>query len=98
MTIDDALKVMSSIDGQNDGSETRMAIAEALHHKLLEDPETFWELFWESVSRAAPNHIREQAERLIRSGAVTEETTFSDIPAILAWDAATEPENSDGSR
>lgn len=94
MTVDDALRAMATIDGQNDGSEARMVLVEALHRKLLENPETFWEFFWESVIAATPNHVREQAERLLRSGVVTEETTFDDIPAILAWDAATQQRRS----
>ena len=99
MTVEDALKAMTAIDGQNDGSDARMALAEALYLKLLEDPENFWEFFWESVNARQPSHARELSERLLRSGAVTEATTFDDIPAILAWDAAAmEQWTNDGSR
>lgn len=87
MTIDDALKAMAAIDGQHDGSEARAAVVESLYHKLLESPEEFWEFYFDTLSAAEPNPYRELAERLLQSGLVDEETTFGDMPAILAWDA-----------
>lgn len=88
MTVDDALKAMAAIDGQNDGSNMRKALVEILYRKLLDDPENFWETYFEAMSETRPNDYREQAKRLLRSGVVTEDTTFGDIPTIIAWDAA----------
>jgi hypothetical protein len=88
MTIDDVLRTMAVIDGQNDGSQARAVLVEALHLKLLEDPENFWEFYFDTLNAAHPSPYRILAERLLRSGAVNEETTIGDIPAILAWDAA----------
>ena len=92
MTVDDALKAMATIDGEYDGTEARAVIVEALHWHLLESPEDFWEFYFETMNAAYLNPYRLLAERLLRSGAVTEETTFGDIPALLAWDAAAAPE------
>jgi hypothetical protein len=78
---------MAAIDGQHDGTAARMVLVEALHRHLLEDPENFWD-FWFETLNAQHNHYREIAERLLRSGVVNDDTTFADIPAIVAWDAA----------
>ena len=88
MTVDDALKAMGAIDGQHDGTADRAAIVETLHRKLLEDPEEFWDAYFTNLDATRPNPYRDQAVRLLCSGAVNDETTFGDIPAVLAWDAA----------
>jgi hypothetical protein len=90
MTIDDALRAMAVIDGQNDGSQARAALVEALHRKLIEAPENFWEEFFAMLDAAQPSPTRQIAEHLLRSGAVTTEMTFGDVPAILAWDEMTQ--------
>jgi hypothetical protein len=84
MTVDDALLAMARADELHDGTAARAVIVEALHHKLLEDPENFWEAFFEALNELRPDPMRELAERLLRSGAVHELTRISDIPAIVA--------------
>lgn len=88
MTVDDALIAMARTDELDDGTDARAVIVEALHRKLLEDPENFWDAFFEALNELRPDPVREVAERLLRSGAVTEDTTIADIPVILAWDSA----------
>lgn len=93
MTTDEAVKLMATIDALYDGTEERMALVKKLHSTLIEAPDTFLETFYEALNGENGNHYRDLAERLLRSGAVTEETTFGDIDAIMAWDrAATAPQ------
>lgn len=88
MTIEDAVKAMGVIEAQNNGTEARATLVEALNQKLLENPEVFWDFYFETLDAAGPNMYRELAERLLRSGAVDERTTLTELPAIVAWDAA----------
>ncbi|HWZ50200.1 MAG TPA: hypothetical protein VNW54_01930 [Granulicella sp.] len=89
MTIDDALKTMARIDDLHDGTEARAELVKVLHERLIADPESFWDEFFSALEVGNP--VRTQAERLLRSGAVTPETAIGDLGAILAWDAAAEP-------
>jgi len=88
MTVDDALLAMARADELHDGTEASAVIVEALHQKLIESPDDFWDAFFGVLNDLRPDPLRAVAERLLRSGAVTDDTT---IPAILAWDAAATP-------
>jgi hypothetical protein len=92
MTVDDALKAMSAIESQRDGSQAKTVIVQALNRKLLEDPENFWGFYLETLNAAHLNPYSALAERLLRSGTVSEATTIGEISKILARDAATLPE------
>jgi hypothetical protein len=81
MTPEDALIAMDRIE------ELRDAIAEGLHRTLIEDPDGFWDAFFETLNSFRNDPTRELAERLIRSGAVHGLTRIGDIPAILVDDA-----------
>jgi hypothetical protein len=79
MTVDDALKAMSAIESQRDGSEAKTVIVQALNRKLLEDPENFWGFYLETLNAAHLNPYSALAERLLRGGAVSEATTIGEI-------------------
>lgn len=79
MTVDDALKAMSAIESQRDGSQAMTVIVQALNRKLLEDPENFWEFYFKTLNAADLNPYQALAERLLRSGAVNEETTIGEM-------------------
>ncbi|MDP9038402.1 MAG: hypothetical protein M3O02_03885 [Acidobacteriota bacterium] len=83
MNVEDALKAMSCIDQQHDGTEARAVIVDALHRKLLEAPETFWDAFFEVWDTLRPNNTRDLAERLLRTGAVHGLTTLGDAASVL---------------
>ena len=72
MTINDALLAMARIDGLHDGTPERTMVAEALHRKLIEYPETFWDEFF-----AVVNPPREEA--LNQLGQLGIDATFSDL-------------------
>lgn len=91
MTIDDAVKMMGVLDAQCDGSPQSVMRRDRLNEVLLKTPEQFWDTFWDEMWNSEPKDaIRQQAERLLRSGAVNEETTIADIPALVAWDEMTQ--------
>ena len=75
MTLDDAVRAMSVIEGLRDGSGANAVIVQALNRKLLEDPENFWEFYFETLNAAHPNPYSALAERLLRGGTVSEATT-----------------------
>jgi hypothetical protein len=82
MDVSDALKAMSCIDELFDGSPSSRDRAIRLTNELLERPEQFWDTYFDAASANDP--IRIEAEALIRSGIVTDRTTFAELPAILA--------------
>ena len=83
MTEDDALKAMAAIDGQNDGTETRAAIVEVLHRRLLESPDDFWEEYFTRLDAVVPDATRQLAAKLLISGEVDENTSFGEAKKIL---------------
>jgi hypothetical protein len=89
MKVDDAIAAMARVDELHDGTEARAELVKKLHERLIEDPEGFWDFFFETME--ADNPVRAQAERLLRSGAVNAQTSIGDLGAVLAWDAVTEP-------
>ncbi len=84
MKVEDALIAMRCIDEQNDGSEARAAIVATLHQKLMEDPENFWDTFFETLNALQDDPFRELAEQMLRSGAVHGLTTIADARNMLA--------------
>lgn len=90
MTISDALLAMARTDELRDGTEARAIIVAALHRRLLEDPNSFWDAYFEMLSALDPSPFRVLAEKLLRGGAVHGMTTIADLPAILEADAAGE--------
>jgi len=59
VTIEDAVQIMGVIDGLRNGTSSRAAIVETLHSKLLEEPEDFWECYFEMLSAENPSHFRQ---------------------------------------
>ena len=83
MTIEDAVKAMGVIEAQNNGTEARAVLVEKLNQRLIENPESFWDYYLAVLDAAGPNSYRDLAERLLRSGAVDERTTLTELPASM---------------
>jgi hypothetical protein len=81
MTIEDALKAMACIEGLYDGTQKGAEMIGRLVVELIERPDTFWEVYFETVS--ADNPTRKQAETLMRGGKITPATTFGQALHIL---------------
>ena len=88
MTVDDALKAMAVLDGQQDGTEARALIVKALTKQLLQDPERFWDFYFETLNTANPSPYKRLAEELLKGGAVDETTTFGEAFALVDGEAA----------
>jgi archaellum component FlaC len=73
MEVSDALKMMAVIEGLDDGTTEAAERIERLNSVLLEDPEHFFDEFWNEM-----NPIREETKELFRSGKITPETTFGE--------------------
>ena len=87
MKVEEALRAMTTIDGLYDGTPERGAFVVDMHRKLIQNPSGFWDALFERLCCDSPSPERQTAERLLRSGAVTETTTFGEIAAILAAEA-----------
>jgi hypothetical protein len=81
MTTDDALRMMCALDAQEDGTEETAGRVALLRHVLTTQPEIFWECYWHQTTASDPT--RRKTEELIRSGVVTERTTFGELAEIL---------------
>jgi hypothetical protein len=75
---------MAAIDRLDNGTRSGQRIARHLKHVLTRDPESFWEVLF--LLTGCGNPITVQADRLLRSGAINEQTTFDELPGILAVD------------
>jgi hypothetical protein len=81
MTTEDALKAMSAVENLFDGSEQSAEAVAQLAIELVERPETFWEMFFDSVNEDDPT--RREAKRLIEFGIVDGSTTFAELHDVL---------------
>ena len=88
MTVNDAIKAFAVIERLHDGTQATSERMARLTQTLLEDPESFWVVFFEAVTADSP--FRVKAEALLRSGAIDATTKFSELPGILAVDAMEE--------
>lgn len=84
MTPENALKWLAVIEGLNDGTPSRARIVQHLKRVLRTDPDSVFEEMQNLLMMDDPT--RRQAERLLRSGAVDENTRFDELPGILAVD------------
>lgn len=80
MTVDNALSAMASIDALENGTAERAAVVAELHLKLLQDPEGFFDCFFETLEGLRDDPMRLLCERLMREG----KTTFHDLKIALA--------------
>lgn len=82
MTVEEASVAMAAIETLYDGSRLSAYKVERLKQILIESPEHFWDSYFNAVQKNDP--LRQLAQGLLMSGAVTSATTFAALPAILA--------------
>lgn len=83
MKVESAVQMMGVIQSQYDGTELSAQRVKHLTKVLLENPETFWDEYWSTVTADEDDPIRKQAEAMIRSGTIDDTTTFSQLRKIL---------------
>jgi hypothetical protein len=88
MTEHETSQAMGVIEKQNDGSEARALIVEALKEKLIKDPDSFWNYYIDVMNESAGDPFGALAEQLLRTGKVTDNTTYGELYKILAAEAA----------
>ena len=79
----EGLNLIVELYRRGDASEEKAMEAVNLAEVLLYDHENFYERFFDVVG-ASDNPVRVKAEQLLRTGKVTTETTFGELPGILA--------------
>lgn len=84
MEVSESLQAMSTVESLYDGTPRSAEIVAYLATELLKRPESFWQVFYETVDENNYNPVRVEAERLIDSGRITPDSTFEDMRLVVA--------------
>lgn len=81
MEVTEALRMFTAIENMFDGSQSSADRVQRLTKALIENPSEFLDTYLDTTNSDDP--IRIKAEAMIRSGQITDETTFSQLRNMM---------------